>query len=62
MLLFSVLMFASFCPHEQSLEASGETKDKLLNTIASMKDNSFCSLGIEPNTLGKLDKCPITKI
>jgi hypothetical protein len=55
-------MFASFCPHEQSLKASGETKDKLLNTIASMKDNSFCSLGVEPNTLGKLDKCPITKI
>lgn len=62
MLLFCMLMFASFCFNEHSLDASGETKAKLLNTIASLKDNRFYSLGIEPKILEKLRECFVTKI
>lgn len=41
MLLFCMLIFASFRSNEHSLDASGETKTKLLNTIASLKYDSF---------------------
>lgn len=61
-LLFCVFMFASFCSNEHSLDASGETKNKLLNTIASLKDNRFYSLEVEPKILDKLREYSVTKI
>lgn len=39
----------------------GETKNKLLNTIASLKDNHFYSLEVEPKILDKLREYSVTK-